>query len=173
MVNWQKFLKNMLGGFSGDGGAAQDDSVKASLDLAHTDLDAIIVKTDLMNSTSGSGSLNTAAANPHTATITPSSLPTKMHIEIDISNLNTNTDDFEVQISAGVAASERVVAWYGLTSDGTNITCDKGSGVGTVIKERRIDISDILVFTNEQIIVSLKRNAGADDIVGYKYICGV
>jgi len=42
MVNWQKFLKNMLGGFSGDGGAAQDDSVKASLDLAHTDLDAII-----------------------------------------------------------------------------------------------------------------------------------
>jgi len=42
MVNWQKFLKNMLGGFSGDGGADQDDSVKASLDLAHTDLDAII-----------------------------------------------------------------------------------------------------------------------------------
>jgi len=42
MTNWQKFLKNMLGGFSGDGGAAQDDSVKASLDLAHTDLDAII-----------------------------------------------------------------------------------------------------------------------------------
>ncbi|MFA5152211.1 MAG: hypothetical protein WC554_06630, partial [Clostridia bacterium] len=33
-----------LGGFSGDGGAAQDDSVKASLDLAHTDLDAIISK---------------------------------------------------------------------------------------------------------------------------------
>lgn len=31
-----------LGGFSGDGGADQDDSVKASLDLAHTDLDTII-----------------------------------------------------------------------------------------------------------------------------------
>ncbi len=35
-------LSDKTGGFSGDGGAAQDDSVKASLDLAHTDLDAII-----------------------------------------------------------------------------------------------------------------------------------
>ena len=35
-------LYNVTGGFSGDGGAAQDDSIKASLDLAHTDLDAIL-----------------------------------------------------------------------------------------------------------------------------------
>ncbi len=35
-------LSDKLGGFSGDGGAAQDDSVKAASDLAHTDLDAII-----------------------------------------------------------------------------------------------------------------------------------
>jgi len=35
-------LRLLFGGFSGDGGAAQDDSVKASLDLAHTDLDALI-----------------------------------------------------------------------------------------------------------------------------------
>lgn len=34
---------NKLGSFSGDGGAAQDSSIKASLDLAHTDLDTIIV----------------------------------------------------------------------------------------------------------------------------------
>ncbi|MFA5377348.1 MAG: hypothetical protein WC455_16475 [Dehalococcoidia bacterium] len=33
-----------IGAFTGDGGAAQDDSVKSSLDLAHTDLDAIIAK---------------------------------------------------------------------------------------------------------------------------------
>ncbi len=32
----------LIGGFSGDGGAAQDDSIKASLDLAHTDLDTIL-----------------------------------------------------------------------------------------------------------------------------------
>jgi hypothetical protein len=38
----QQALSDKLGGFSGDGGAVQDDSVKASLDLAHTDLDTII-----------------------------------------------------------------------------------------------------------------------------------
>lgn len=38
----QEALSDKLGGFSGDGGADQDDSVKASLDLAHTDLDDII-----------------------------------------------------------------------------------------------------------------------------------
>jgi hypothetical protein len=38
----QQALSDKLGGFSGDGGAAQDDSAKASLDLAHTDLDTII-----------------------------------------------------------------------------------------------------------------------------------
>jgi len=47
MIDMQTLVKlkdtiARLGGFSGDGGAAQDDSVKASLDLAHTDLDAII-----------------------------------------------------------------------------------------------------------------------------------
>ena len=136
-------------------------------------LKTIILKVNMMNSDSGSGTLNTATANPHTATIVPSSLPTKMHIEIDISNLNTNLDDFEVQVSVGVAASERVISWYGLTSDGTDITCDTGSGVGSVIKQRRIDISNILVYNSEQVIVSLKRNAGVDDTVDYKYLCGV
>ena len=39
-------ISDKVGGFSGDGGAAQDDSVKASLDLAHTDLDTIITDTE-------------------------------------------------------------------------------------------------------------------------------
>jgi hypothetical protein len=43
--NAMETLSDKVGGFSGDGGAAQDDSVKASLDLAHTDLDAIITDT--------------------------------------------------------------------------------------------------------------------------------
>lgn len=42
MTNWLKFINDIIGDFSGDGGAAQDDSVKASLDLTHTDLDLII-----------------------------------------------------------------------------------------------------------------------------------
>lgn len=40
-----EMLSDKAGGFSGDGGANQDDSVKASLDLAHTDLDAILADT--------------------------------------------------------------------------------------------------------------------------------
>ena len=35
-------ISDKVGAFTGDGGADQDDSVKASLDLAHIDLDAII-----------------------------------------------------------------------------------------------------------------------------------
>jgi hypothetical protein len=120
----------------------------------------------------GSGTLNTATANPHTATIVPISLPTKMHIAIDIFNLNTNLDDFEVQVSVGTSGNERVIAWYGLTSDGTDITADVGSGSGSVIKTRRIDISGIRIASGEQMIVSLKRNAGVDDTVDYKYLCG-
>lgn len=38
-------LSDKAGGFSGDGGALQDDSIKASLDLAHTDIDAILADT--------------------------------------------------------------------------------------------------------------------------------
>lgn len=40
-----EMLSDKLGGFSGDGGAVQDDSVKASLDLAHTDIDLILADT--------------------------------------------------------------------------------------------------------------------------------
>ena len=40
-----EMLSDKAGAFTGDGGAAQDDSVKASLDLAHTDLDAILADT--------------------------------------------------------------------------------------------------------------------------------
>jgi hypothetical protein len=35
-------VENMIGSYSGDGGSNQDDSIKASLDLAHTDIDAQI-----------------------------------------------------------------------------------------------------------------------------------
>lgn len=41
-----EMLSDKTGAFTGDGGAAQDDSVKASLDLAHTDLDTIITDTE-------------------------------------------------------------------------------------------------------------------------------
>ena len=43
-----------LGSFSGDGGAAQDDSAKASMDLAHTDLDALIRELGIVRKTNAS-----------------------------------------------------------------------------------------------------------------------
>ena len=38
-------VSDLVGGFTGDGGVAQDDSVKSSLDLAHTDIDAVLEDT--------------------------------------------------------------------------------------------------------------------------------
>jgi len=137
---------------------------------AEVDVTAIKAKTDLMNSAVGTGTLNDA--NP-SDTLVPTALPTKMHLAIDISNLNHNLDDFDISVSAGTAGNERVVVWYNLTSDGTDITADTGSGVDTIIKQRRLDFSDIFVYTAEQVIVSLTRNSGTDRNVDYKYLCGV
>jgi len=123
-----------------------------------------------MLSDSGTGTLNDA--NP-SATIVPDSLPTKIHLIFDISNLNNAGDDFTLEVKVGVSGSERVVAYYKLTSDGTDITCDTGSGTGNVIKQRRIDISDILVYNNEQVVVSRTKNSATDRDVEYKYVCGI
>ncbi|MCW3140572.1 MAG: hypothetical protein N2V72_00105 [Methanophagales archaeon] len=130
-------------------------------------LDAIETK---MLSDYGTGTLNDA--NP-SATIVPDSLPTKMHLILDISNLNNANDDFTLEVKVGVSGSERVVAYYKLTSDGTDITCDTGSGTGSIIKQRRIDISDILVYNNEQVVVSRTKNSATDRDVEYKYVCGI
>jgi len=54
-------LDDMLGGFSGDGGAAQDDSIKASLDLAHIDLDTLITEVGQIPQSDGAVSWNATA----------------------------------------------------------------------------------------------------------------
>ena len=145
------------------------DHATFGLSALNDDLDAIIAKTNLLNSASGSGTLNNANGSD---TFAPSSLPAKVHLVFDISNLNNNADDFTIEVKVGAAASERVVAYYNLTSDGTDITVDTGTGLGSVIKQRRIDISDVLCFTSEQVIVELTRNGAADRDVAYKYLCG-
>ena len=120
---------------------------------------------------SGTGTLNDANTSD---TIVPSILPaSKVHITFDINNLNNNGDDFDIEVKVGVAASERVVSYYNLTSDGTDITADTGSGIGAIIKQRRIDISDILVYTGEQVVVELTKNSATDRNVPYNYVCGV
>ena len=130
----------------------------------------IIAKTDLINSASGSSTLNDA--NP-SDTIIPSSLPTKMHVIFDISTIIVAGDDFTLEVKVGAAASERVVAYYNLTSDGADITVDTGTGTGAVIKQRRIDISGILVYGGEQVLLNYTKNGATDRNVAYEYVCGV
>ena len=53
-------LVDLLGNYTGPyNGAAQDDNVKASLDLAHTDLDNILLDTQLKFAVSGSKTFTT------------------------------------------------------------------------------------------------------------------
>lgn len=129
----------------------------------------VYVKGGLISS-SGTNTLNDANTSD---TIVPTSLPTKMHVAFDISNLNNNLDDFTLEVKVGVSGSERVVEYYKLTSDGADITIDKGSGIGAVVKQRKIDISNILVYTGEQVLLNYTKNGATDRNVTYKYICGV
>jgi len=123
-----------LGGFSGDGGAAQDDSVKASLDLAHTDLDAIITKlatgAGVVQIATTTEDLNQAAGNYDllTGTTQPVMLETlsfKMPA-VDISGgsltyITIQTDDVTPQVvfnsTDGALAnltSEAEISWTGV-----------------------------------------------------------
>lgn len=123
----------------------------------------------LSRADASSGTLNDA--NP-SDTIIPSLLPCAMHLVIDISNLNNNGDDFLLEVKCGVALSERVIAYYALTSDGTDITVDTGSGARSITKNRRIDIDGILVAASEQVLVEYTKNGATDRDVSYKYVCG-
>ena len=166
LIEFESLVSSKIGvGYDGLSDAVNEtSSVRGHLLLIRDEL------TDLMNSASGASTLNDA--NP-SDTIVPSSLPTKMHAIFDISNLNNNLDDFTLEVKVGAAASERVVAYYRLTSDGTDITADTGSGIGNKIKVRRIDISGILVYTGEQVLLNYTKNGATDRNVAYKYICGV
>ena len=146
--------------------------VATDADIATVDgnVDAIKLKSDLLNSTSGTSTLNDA--NP-TDTIVPPSLPWKMHLILDISTIIVAADDFTLEVKVGASGSERVVAYYKITSDGTDTTIDTGSGTGAVVKQRRIDISGIMIYTGEQVLLEYTNGGGDSRDVLYKYVCGV
>lgn len=133
-------------------------------------IDAVKDKTDLLNSAAGTSTLNDANVSD---TIVPPSLPTKMHVILDISTIIVNNDDFDLEVKVGVMGSERVVAYYNITSDGVDTTIDTGSGIGAVVKQRRIDISDIMVYAGEQVLLDYTKNSVVDRNVLYRYVCGV
>lgn len=132
-------------------------------------VDAIKLKSDLINSDSGSATITGTDSD----TIVPASLPTKMHISLDINALIAAAADNTIEIKVGAAASERVVAYYKLVGDAVDVTADTGSGVATLIKQKRIDISNILVYTGEQVIIANTKNVGGDLAIPYNYLCGV
>lgn len=121
-------------------------------------------------SESGSGTLNDSNTFD---TITPTKLPTKLHVVFDVSNIANNGDDFTLEIKVGVSGSEKVVAYYKVTHDGTNRSIDTGGGTASVVKVERIDVSDIMVYTGEQVVVSRIKNSATDREVPYKYAGGV
>ena len=121
---------------------------------------------DNLNPVNGSGILNDANQS---ALIAPTRTPVDLHVVFDVNGLNNNNDDFDLSISVGVAGSELVTSWYNLTSDGTDITVDKGSGVGAIIKQRRMDISDIMVDVGEQAVLNYTKNSATDRNVPFAY----
>ena len=147
-------ISDKVGTFSGDGGAAQDDSVKASLDLAHTDLDAIINKlatgvgvvqiattTEDLNQAASTYDLLTGTTQP----VILESLSLKMPA-VDISGgaltyITIQTDDVTAQTifnsTDGVKAnltSEAELSWTGCVrvNVGTKLTLTiAGGAAGT------------------------------------------
>jgi len=147
-------ISDKVGTFSGDGGAAQDDSVKASLDLAHTDLDAIISKlatgvgvvqiattTEDLNQAASTYDLLTGTTQP----VILESLSLKMPA-VDISGgaltyITIQTDDVTAQTifnsTDGVKAnltSEAELSWTGCVrvNVGTKLTLTiAGGAAGT------------------------------------------
>ena len=118
----------------------------------------------------GSGTLNDANTSD---VIVPVSLPCLIHIMFDIINLNNASDDFNIEVKAGVAESERVVCWVNLTSDGANITLDNDTGTPQVIHIERLSLANIIVWTGEQVIVELTRNDAADRDVPYGWAISI
>lgn len=144
--------------------------------LAHVDFGLSALRTLILNvysfltgNDAGSGTLNDANTSD---TLTPTKRPCSMHLIFDISNLNHALDDFDIEVKVGTVGNEREVAYYNLTSNGTDITADTGSGTGIVIKIRRIDIQHILVAASEQVLVELTRNGPTDRGVPYKFANG-
>jgi hypothetical protein len=176
-ADWTAALATILGNFSAARIGYLDELAAANLPADIAAIPTVMVGTNSAAlAADWTAALATILGNFSAARIgylDESSLPTKMHVIFDISNLNNANDDFTLEVKVGAAASERVVAYYKLTSDGSDITADTGSGIGNKIKVRRIDISGILVSAGEQVLLDYSKNSATDRNVAYKYICGV
>jgi len=141
-----------FGAFSGDGGAAQDDSIKASLDLAHTDLDALITAHTAIEMCveKSDGSVPNGDDALFTITGGPILLKKIIGIVTDTIGANVATCTLEVDVTApsGTVALSTAVA---ITDDaiGTSYTLTAASpGVFTPTTAGTLDqvpTNDILI----------------------------
>ncbi len=110
-------LSDKLGGFSGDGGAAQDDSVKASLDLVNTDTGKIYDAT--LGTDPVDGSLASFIATGGTALGTRLPASTSLY-DVLLGNLATaNRASGRPQIKATTIDLEQIAGTYTLMTGTT------------------------------------------------------
>jgi hypothetical protein len=144
-----QLLKDMLGGFSGDGGAAADDSVKAELDLikAKADLQCQIFTKQI-----------TSAANAGDVTVaTITTQPCQIESVVVRSNGATTADLTSIAISGGagkvvvflsavegiranIAAADQQIFWEGaVTLAATKTIVITLAGTGATAVDLQVD----------------------------------
>ena len=142
------------------------DSTKAN----GADVASIKAKTDRLPPDFTSGTLNDETNN---ATISPANSPCSAHVTLDLSTIIVADDDFTLEVKVGVGGSERVVGYYKVTSDGSDTSIDTGSGTASKTKVRRTDISDIMIYTGEQLRLDYTKNSDTSRDVLYRFNAGV
>ena len=105
--------------------------------------------------------------------IVPTSRPCLIHIMFDMINLNTADDNFDLEVLVGAAASERIVCWVNLVSDGVNITLDNDTGTPQVVHIERLSLANIIVHKDEQVIVRYTKNGATDRDVPYGWAISI
>lgn len=118
----------------------------------------------------GSGTLNDANVSD---TVVPLTLPSVLNVIFDITAIIVNLDDFILDVRIGAAASERIVFWNQITSDGVDIFIDPGNGVSVLTELRRVGIHGFKVGVGEQVLFNYTKNSANSRDIPYEWMLGI
>ncbi len=142
----------LVGAFSGDGGAAQDDSIKASLDLAHTDLDALITAHTAIEMCVEKSDGGVLVGDDPLFTITGGPILLKSIIGIVTDTIGANATNFNLEVDVAAPVNTYALSTAVAIADdaiGTSYTITAATpGVFTPTTIGAIDqlpINDILI----------------------------
>lgn len=169
-------ISDKAGGFSGDGGAAQDDSVKASLDLAHTDLDTIIADTSVIDPLIAKSATKTvtnlSAASGATNIFTVSGGPVKVTsivgiVANTIKNATINCKIQATPTTPGNPVDVTNVVDIDTAAAGSTLTPGATFGAALVLTANGVigDMGFDFVTDDGNIIMNLSANGDADDSI--------